>query len=166
MPGLPRHRFVLVGDGPEEANLRSQAASLGVEDRIVWPGFQANVTPYYAASNLFALPSHSEGSPNVILEAMSAGLPIAATRAGGVPEILEDEVTGLLVPTTDPQAMAEALRKLLLSQDLRTRLAAAARRQVESAHTLQAYRRKLTEFYLETLRMRDGKTERSMTSKA
>ena len=166
MPGLPRHRFVLVGDGPEEANLRSQAASLGIDDRIVWTGFQGKVAPYYAIANIFALPSHSEGSPNVVLEAMSAGLPMAATRAGGVPEILDDDVTGLLVPIRNPQALAEALRKLLLSEDLRTRLASAARRQVESAHTLQAYRRDLTEFYLETLRMREGKTERSMTSKA
>ena len=86
-PELPKHRFVLVGDGPEEENLRRQAAQLGIEDRLVWAGFQKNVAPYYAMATIYALPSKSEGSPNVILEAMAAGLPIAATRAGGVPEI-------------------------------------------------------------------------------
>lgn len=157
VPGLPPHRFVLVGDGPEEENLRRKAASLKIEDRILWTGFQKNVAPYYAIANIFALPSHSEGSPNVILEAMSAGLPIAATRAGGVPEILEDGVTGLMVPTRDPQALAEPLQKLLLSEELRARLASAACRQVEAAHTLHAYKRSLTQFYVETLRMRNAK---------
>ncbi len=153
IPGLPRHRFVMVGDGPEEESLRRQAASLGIEDRVVWAGFQKNVVPYYALAAIFALPSHSEGSPNVILEAMAAGLPIAATSVGGVPEILEDGVTGLLVPARNPRALAEALRRLLLSEDLRGQLAAAAQRQAETAHTLRAYKRELTSFYVETLRM-------------
>jgi len=153
---LPKHRFVLVGDGPEEANLRRQAAQLGIEDRLVWAGFQKNIAPYYALATIYGLPSISEGSPNVILEAMAAGLPIAATRAGGVPEILENDVTGLVVPTQNPQALSDAIQQLLLSPELRARLASAARRQVDTAHTLQAYRRKLTEFYVETLRMRNG----------
>jgi glycosyltransferase involved in cell wall biosynthesis len=157
MPGLPRHRFVLVGDGPEEENLRRQAASLGIEDRTVMTGFQKNVVPYYAMATIFVLPSHSEGSPNVILEAMAAGLPIASTSVGGVPEILEDGVTGLLVPARNPQALAEALRRLLQSEELRAQLASAARHQAETAHTLQAYKRELTKFYVETLNMRDGK---------
>jgi len=154
MPDLPPHRFVLVGDGPEEENLRRQATSLGIEDRILWAGFQKNVAPYYALATIYALPSHSEGSPNVILEAMAAGPPIAATRAGGVPEILEDNVTGLLAPTQNPQALAEAIRELLLSEDLCARLGWAAQRQAQSAHTLHAYKRALTKFYVETLAMR------------
>ncbi len=153
---LPKHRFVLVGDGPEEGNLRRQAAQLGIEDRLVWAGFQKDVAPYYAMATIYALPSMSEGSPNVILEAMAASLPIAATRAGGVPEILENEVTGLLVPTEDPRSLADAIQNLLLSEDLRARLASAARRQVETAHTIEAYRRDLTQFYVETLRMQNG----------
>lgn len=157
-PGLPTHRFVLVGDGPDEANLRRQAAQLGIEDRIVWAGFQKNVAPYYAMATIYALPSRSEGSPNVILEAMAAGLPIAATRAGGVPEILENDATGLIVPKEDPRALADAIQKLLLSEDLRVRLASAAQRQAETAHTLVAYRRDLTQFYVETLKMRQGQT--------
>jgi glycosyltransferase involved in cell wall biosynthesis len=157
VPGLPKHRFLLVGDGPEEQNLRRQAASLGIEDRILWTGFQKNVAPYYAMATIYALPSVSEGSPNVILEAMAAGLPIAATRAGGVPEILEDEKTALVVPTQNPQALAEALRNLLLSQDFRARLASTAQTQVEAEHTLHAYKRSLTKFYVETLRMWQGK---------
>lgn len=163
---LPEHRFLLVGDGPEEANLRRQAAQLGIESRIIWAGFQKNVAPYYAMSAIYALPSRSEGSPNVILEAMAAGLPIAATRAGGVPEILQNDVTGLLVPTEDPQALAAAIEKLLRSEDLRTRLASAAHRQAETAHTLSAYRRALTQFYVETLNMRTGQSSAAANWKA
>jgi glycosyltransferase involved in cell wall biosynthesis len=155
---LPKHRFVLVGDGPEEGNLRRQAAQLGIEDRLVWAGFQENVAPFYAMATIYALPSISEGSPNVILEAAEAGLPITATRAGGVPEILENDVTGLLVPKEYPPAFADAIQKLLLSEDLRARLASAARRQLETAHTIEAYRRDLTQFYLDTLRMRQGQS--------
>jgi glycosyltransferase involved in cell wall biosynthesis len=155
---LPKHRFVLVGDGPEEGNLRRQAAQLGIEDRLIWAGVQKDVAPYYAMAAIYALPSKSEGSPNVILEAMAASLPIAATRAGGVPEILENDVTGLLVPKENPQALADAIQKLLLSDDLRARLASAAHRQAETAHTIEAYRRELTQFYVDTLRMREGKS--------
>jgi glycosyltransferase involved in cell wall biosynthesis len=155
-PELPKHRFVLVGDGPEETNLRRQAAQLGVKDRLVWVGSQENVVPYYAMATIYALPSISEGSPNVILEAVEAGLPIAATRAGGVPEILENDVTGLLVPVEDPRAFADAIHKLLLSEALRARLASTALHQVETAHTIEAYRRDLTQFYVETLRMRQS----------
>jgi glycosyltransferase involved in cell wall biosynthesis len=89
---------------------------------------------------------------------MAAGLPIAATRAGGVPEILENDVTGLLVPKEDPRTLADAIQKLLLSEDLRARLASAARRRVETAHTLEAYRRDLTQFYVATLKMRNGRS--------
>ena len=149
---------MLVGDGPEERNLRRQAAKLGIEDRLVWAGFQRTSHLTMRWRRIYALPSMSEGSPNVILEAMAAGLPIAATRAGGVPEILENDVTGLLVPRENPQALAEAIHKLLLSEDLRARLASAARRQVETAHTLQTYRRDLTQFYVETLRMREAES--------
>lgn len=159
---LPNHRFLLVGDGPEEANLRRQAAKLGIESHIIWAGFQKNVVPYYAMATIYALPSISEGSPNVILEAMAASLPIAATRAGGVPEILQNDVTGLLVPTQDPASLADAIEKLLRSEDLRIRLASAARRQAETAHTLQAYRRELTQFYVETLRRRKGELSREL----
>lgn len=153
--GLPEHRFVLVGNGPEEENLRRQASQLGIEDRLVWAGFRKNVAPYYAMATIYALPSRSEGSPNVILEAMAARLPIAATVAGGVPEILQNNVTGLLVPKEDPGALADAVEKLLVSEELRSRLATAAHHQVETVHTLEAYRRELTQFYVDTLKMRN-----------
>ncbi len=151
MNEAPDFRVVVVGDGPEQENLQRLTARLGIGQRIVMAGFQADVRPYYCLSTLLALPSYSEGSPNVVLEAMAAGLPIAATAAGGVPEILEDGVTGLMVTPGDPQAMAEAILRILRDKALASRLAAAARSCAQSKYTPQAYRRSLTEFYLATL---------------
>jgi glycosyltransferase involved in cell wall biosynthesis len=151
MNDVPDFRVVVVGDGPERENLDRLIARSGIGQRIVMAGFHKDVRPYYSLSTLFALPSYSEGSPNVILEAMAAGLPIAATAAGGVPEILENDVTGLIVQPGDPQAMAEAIVRILRDKNLALRLAAAARSCAELKYTPQAYRRSLTELYLATL---------------
>ena len=151
MNEAPDFRVVVVGDGPEKENLLRLMARLGIGQRIVMEGFQPDVRLYYCLSTLLALPSYSEGSPNVLLEAMAAGLPIAATDAGGVPEILEDGVTGLLVQPGDPQAMAEAILRILQDNDLALKLGAAARSRVEATYTPQAYRRSLTKLYLATL---------------
>jgi glycosyltransferase involved in cell wall biosynthesis len=151
MKEAPDFRIVVVGDGPEKENLLRLTARLGIGQRIVMAGFQTDVRPYYSLSTLLALPSYSEGSPNVVLEAMAAGLPIAATDVGGVPEILEDGVTGLLVRPGDPEAMAETILRILQDKGLARRLGAAARSCAESKYTPRAYRRLLTEFYLATL---------------
>jgi glycosyltransferase involved in cell wall biosynthesis len=152
MAGVPAFRVVIVGDGPEREALVKLAAELRVAERITFAGFQRNTKPYYSLATIVAVPSHSEGSPNVVLEAMAAGLPIAANRVGGVPEILEEGVTGLMLEPRNPEAMARALSRLLSDGTLRSRLGAAAKARAESAHTPDAYRRALVEFYQETLR--------------
>ena len=149
--GAPPFRIVIVGDGPEREPIAALAAKLGLADRITLAGFQRDTGPYYAIATAVAVPSHSEGSPNVVLEAMAAGLPIAATNVGGIPEILEKGVTGLMLPAGNPEAMAQALLRLLSERELRERLGAAARARAESAHTPDAYREALVKFYRETL---------------
>lgn len=141
-------RLVVVGDGPERAKLERQASRLG---RVVMTGHRADVAPFYAAATVFALPSHSEGSPNVVLEAMAAGVPVVATAVGGVPEILDNGRTGLLVPPRDPVAMAAAIRRLLTEPETRRALAAAASAEVEAHYTPEAYCRSMTAFYQRTL---------------
>ena len=151
MSGAPRFRVVIVGDGREQERLAQLASRLGIETRITFAGFQRDTRPYYAMATVVAVPSHSEGSPNVVLEAMAAGLPIAANAVGGVPEILQENVTGLMVPPRNPEAMAKAILRILSDQELRVRLGAAARARAESSHTPEAYRRTLVEFYQNTL---------------
>ncbi len=143
MNGVPPFRIVIVGDGPERETLNKLAAELGVEQRVSFAGFQRDTKPYYAMANVVAVPSHSEGSPNVVLEAMAAGLPIAACRVGGVPEILQEGVTGLMVESHRPEQMAQVLLRLLADADLRDRLGIAAKARAQSAHTPEAYRRAL-----------------------
>jgi glycosyltransferase involved in cell wall biosynthesis len=118
--------LVIVGDGVERDRLETAAEAMGIRRHVVFTGEQSNVQPYYAAASLLVLPSHSEGSPYVLLEAMAAKVPIVATRVGGVPEIVEDEESALLVPVRDPRAMAEAVARILAKDELATMLTANA----------------------------------------
>ena len=104
-------------------------------------------------ATVVAVPSHSEGSPNVVLEAMAAGLPIAASRVGGVPEILEEGVTGLMVEPRNPEADGEDDIPVVIECGFASRVWEEPHEaRAESAHTPEAYRRALVEFYQETLR--------------
>jgi len=149
--GAPRFRVVIVGDGPERQPLLRLSSRLGVDQRVTLAGFQRDVRTYYALATLVVVPSHSEGSPNVVLEAMAAGLPIIANAVGGVPEILQEGVTGLIVTPRSPEAIAKAMLRILSDPELRTRLGVAARARVEAEHTPEAYRRALVGFYRNTL---------------
>jgi glycosyltransferase involved in cell wall biosynthesis len=149
--GMPEFRAVIVGDGPEREPLTALASRLGIEKNVVMAGFRKDVRPFYAMAAMMALSSHSEGSPYVVLEAMAAGVPIAATRVGGVPEIIEDGITGLLVPARDPAAMAQAIERLLADAPLRERLAAVGRLHAATHYSFEAYVESLARFYQDTL---------------
>jgi glycosyltransferase involved in cell wall biosynthesis len=144
------YSLVLVGDGPERHNLEQRVRSLGLTQNVVFAGYVANVSTFYGLASVMALPSHSEGSPNVVLEAMAHGVPIAATAVGGVPEILQHDETGVLVPPHDSKAMATAIRALLADSPRAQQLAAAARRRV-AEFTPEAYRRSMLNLYLQVL---------------
>jgi L-malate glycosyltransferase len=124
-----RVRFIIAGTGKEAADLRSRAATLGLQDRVLFAGFRDDMPDVLAGLDLFVLASHSgEGSPAVLKEAMAAGVPVAATALDGVGEIIEDARHGLLIPPGDAPALARAIRTLLEDVSLRARLVAEARR--------------------------------------
>ena len=152
--GAPSFRLVLVGDGRERERLVRLAARLDLSGSVIFAGHQTNVRPYYAMATLLVLPSHTEGSPNVVLEALSAGLPVVATDVGGVPEILDHERTGLIVPPRHPAAMAAAIRRLLKDQALRGRLGRSGQAHVHAHFTVEAYVRALVALYEEVLSVR------------
>jgi glycosyltransferase involved in cell wall biosynthesis len=154
LPEAPRFRVAIVGDGPEREPLSRLALELGVQQRIKFAGFQREMGPYYAMATVLAVPSHSEGSPNVVLEAMAAGLPIVANEVGGIPEILEQDATGLMVTPRSPDAMARAILRVLTDDELRERIAATAKECAATEYTPQAYRRALVEFYQSTVASR------------
>lgn len=110
-------RLTIVGDGPERAALEAMAAPLG--PRVHFTGYQsqAEVAEILASANAFVLPSFAEGVPVVLMEALAARLPVIATRITGVPELVEDGVSGFLVPPGDPKALAQALAALAARPD-------------------------------------------------
>ena len=147
-------RLLVVGEGPERPNVEAAAREGGVADRLVFAGHVSDVAPFYAAADVMALPSHSEGSPNVLLEAMAAGVAVVATAVGGVPEIVAHEESALLVAPRDPEAMAAALGRLLRDEGLARRLAARASAVVAESYTPDAYARSLAGLYRELWRER------------
>jgi glycosyltransferase involved in cell wall biosynthesis len=144
-------RLVIVGDGIERERLETAARSLGVRDRVVFTGQQQNVQPYYAASDVLVLPSHSEGSPYVLLEAMAANVPIVATIAGGVPEMVHDEETALLVPIGDTRAMAAAIGRVLTDKMLVEKLTSRAAARIATHHSSEIQTSSLIELYRRVL---------------
>jgi glycosyltransferase involved in cell wall biosynthesis len=145
---LPRDlhwRFVHVGGGPLAARLARRARRLGIAERVAWRGAltQPQVLAEYRAADLFALASRvaasgdRDGLPNVLLEAASQGLACVATAVAGIPELIEDGTTGVLVPPDSPDALAQALATLMREPLRRARLGAAARRRVEIRFALE-----------------------------
>jgi len=118
-------RLVLVGDGGEAQKLRAAAADLG--NRVLFAGHIEDPWPYFCVADVFALPSYSEGSPLVLLEAMTAELPIVASAVGGIPEVLTDGVSALLIPPGDAESLTQSLERVLCDGDLSSRLRKAAR---------------------------------------
>ncbi|TMK52956.1 MAG: glycosyltransferase [Actinobacteria bacterium] len=124
---VPEARLVLVGDGERRPALEALSDTLAIRDRVRFLGSRLDVSELYPAFDVYCLPSHYEGMPFTVFEAMSAGKPIVATRVIGIQEIIADGQTGLLVPPDDPPALARALLQLRRDATLSRRLAQAGR---------------------------------------
>jgi glycosyltransferase involved in cell wall biosynthesis len=134
---IPEAHLVIVGDGEERRNLEEQTLALGLAGRVHFAGFRQDVPRILPAFDVFAMSSRLEGFCNSVLEAFAAEVPVAATRAGGLPEMVIDGETGILTPVGDPGSLAAALVRLIRDPQLGARLAAAARRLVESEYTVE-----------------------------
>jgi glycosyltransferase involved in cell wall biosynthesis len=102
-------RLVIIGDGPETNNLKMQIANCKLEDKIILSGYQDNASKYLPAFDLFVLASRKEGLPYTLLEAMIANVPVIATKVGGIPEVIEDKITGLLVSPENSHELSKAI---------------------------------------------------------
>jgi len=139
--------LVIAGDGPERGRLEARAAERGVDLRLL--GYRPDVEQVLAALDVFVLSSTSEGLSNTILEAMAARRPVVATRVGGAEEMIADGVTGVLVPPSDPAAMAGALRRVLAAADGGAAMGTAARHRVETEFTLAGMMQRYEQMYTE-----------------
>ena len=153
---LPHCRLVIVGDGPERGNLESAARASGSLDRITLLGHVADVQPFYRLADVFVLSSLSEGSPNVLLEAMAAKVPVVATAVGGVPEIVSHDESALLVPANDSLSLAKAIGRILSDKELAERLTVNAGALISAHYTPETYVKNSVELYREVVRGRCG----------
>jgi glycosyltransferase involved in cell wall biosynthesis len=151
MPERNGVRALIVGEGPERARIEEARKRLELERIAILEGHRNDVRPYLAVAGALALPSHSEGSPNVLLEAMAAGVPAVACAVGGVPEIAHHEETALLVEPRNPQRLAEALERVRRESAECAGMVERARRMVEENYTPEAYHRSLVSIYEEVL---------------
>jgi L-malate glycosyltransferase len=133
---IPDARFVILGEGELRDTLEHLVRHHRLEKHVLLPGFRTDVIGCMKGFDLFAMSSVTEGLGTSLLDAMACARPIVATRAGGIPEIVEDGVTGLLVPPRDDEALAAAIVRLLRDEPLRRRLAEAGFRRVHERFTV------------------------------
>lgn len=137
-PALKRegYRAIIVGDGPLREDLTAQALSLGVEAEFTGAVDNSEIMRFYREADLFVLPSvicpdgHRDGIPVVLMEAMACGVPVVSTRLSGIPELVEDGVSGALVPEKDARSLSGAIGALLADADMRLRFSAEGRKKV------------------------------------
>lgn len=148
---VPGARGLIVGDGPDEGRLRARVAALGLQGVIHFTGYRRDMPRIYPAIDLLVLPSRSEGLPNAVLEAMSHGRPVIATRVGGLPEVIEDGVTGVLVPPGDPHALSQAVVTLLHAPARQTSMGLSARVRAERDFCVRSRAERILSMYREVL---------------
>lgn len=135
-PRLADARLVIVGDGPQDENLKRQIGELDLQDRILLAGRHDNVVPWLQAFDIFALPSTgNEGVPQALMQAMACELPVVTTRAGAIPELAQDGETALIVLTEDSEALAAGIDRLLGDGELGRKLGRTARAKVEKSYS-------------------------------
>jgi glycosyltransferase involved in cell wall biosynthesis len=137
---VPDVRFVSIGQGPLFDDMLGRRDRLGLTDTFAFLGFRTDVLRLMAAFDLFTLASHHEGLPVAVMEAMTLGIPVVATAVGGLPEAVEQGVSGILTPPRSPEDLAAALVHMANDHDRRTRMAEAARRSASRFDAARAVR--------------------------
>jgi glycosyltransferase involved in cell wall biosynthesis len=127
----PRGRLLLVGDGELRTSLEAQVRSLGLDEVTRFVGWQRDLIQVYGAMDVAGLTSRNEGTPVSVIEALAAGVPVVATAVGGVPDVIRDGETGVLIPPRDPAAFGSALERVVCDADLQQRMRVQGRNEVE-----------------------------------
>lgn len=143
---------IVVGDGPQRHQLEQQVREMAMADRIFFLGWRRDLARVYGGLDVLALSSLNEGTPVAIIEAMAARRAVVATRVGGVPDVIEDGRTGLLVEPNNPDHLAAALRRVIEDDDLRAQLGAAAQAWVYPRYDAGTLCAAMKQFYLGIVR--------------
>ncbi len=148
---VPDAHWVLVGDGELRSALTAQAAERGLEKHVHVIGWRDDVPELLSHGDLFVLPSHGEHFGRVLIEAMAMAKPVVATASGGVPEIVQDGETGMLVPAADPAALSRAMTSLIRDRATAQRMGRSGRRRVEERFSLERHVREIERIYAECI---------------
>lgn len=147
---FPAARFLVLGPLSKteyQTRILARIESLGLSPVFTFSGYQKNVAPFFAAADVWTVPSRDDAAPMVALEAMALGKPVVGSRVGGIPELVQDGVTGTIVPAEDAAALAEAVCALLAEPKRRERLGNAARERVAQEFSFERFCRELGEIY-------------------
>ncbi|MTI81766.1 MAG: glycosyltransferase family 4 protein [Firmicutes bacterium] len=147
--------FVIIGDGPLRESLKKESENLGLKNRVFFAGYRSDVYQIMPVMDIFVLPSETEGLPLTILEAMTAGVPVVATRVGGVTEVVENQKTGLLVQPKDPHSLALAIAQLLEDEKLAKEIAGAAKQLIEEKFTVEKMIDETMDLYQQVLKEKE-----------
>jgi glycosyltransferase involved in cell wall biosynthesis len=146
---LPNTRFVIAGDGPERAKLEVLIGKMGLGARVDLLGRCEDMPRFFASIDILVSPSRSEGLPMVLLEAMAARLPIVATAVGAVPSVVQDNLTGLLVPASDVSSLARGVIRLLSDRVLRREIGDAAQALIAQEFSAERMTAEYSQLYQE-----------------
>ena len=135
---FPTAKFMIVGGGELRPDLEHYVEQLGIKSSVIFTGFRGDIPELLKAFDIFVMPSHMEGLCTSIMDAMAAGVPVVASNVGGIPEIVQNELNGLLVPAKNPSALAAAIIRLIKNPEQGIKFATVARKTVETNFSVDA----------------------------
>jgi glycosyltransferase involved in cell wall biosynthesis len=144
---VPTALFVIVGDGPDRPALEARATANGLDGAVRFLGYRDDIPHVLAASDIVTMPSRSEGLPHLLLEALAVGRPVVASRVGGIPDVVHDGDTGLLVAPDAPDEVAAGVLRLLADPAAAAALAHAGQRYVQRHCSVEMAARRLASVY-------------------
>ncbi len=147
-----RVKFLIVGDGPEKLNLEKLADELKISEDFLFPGYREDILDIINAMDIFVLTSFHEGIPMVLLEAMSLEKSIVATKVGGIPEVVTDQISGTLVGPNDPEGLAKKSLYLLQNKETREKMGSEAKRRIKESFTAERMAQRVSEIYQSMVR--------------
>lgn len=147
--------LVILGEGPEHKTILEKTRLLGLTDKVILTGQRDHIGPFYSLADVVVISSRSEGSPNVLLEALAAGVPLVATSVGGIPEMVRDGEHALLVPHGDPKQMANSIARIFAETDVTRSLVENGRKLVQTRFSPAERVRTLSGMYRHILESRN-----------
>src|SRR3989344_1794594 len=148
----PKSKLLLLGDGPMLQEMRNSASQLEIKDSVYFLGHTQQILDFLQASDIFVLPSLQEGMPNSLLEAMACGLPVIATRIGGVMDIVKDGENGILIEPADPQGLADGILRLLNDSEFARKIACNAFQTIKNSYSIDSIAARYIELYRQLLK--------------